>query len=211
MVMKAFRIGDPIGDYFVYDSKGSVLAPGRWNTPLSPMIYTSGDYATAMLEKLVHGSGEMPPSQHWIEIILSVGLSYEIPDMTRLTAWDNEDGAQTKAYGEAWHRSQRSLLLIVPSVVTRFTNNILINPEHPQFRDIPHGMHHTPVRWDSRLFAAPSSPSQAREEAEAVGHSLGSLADSLGLDEPSREAYRRQMMRPKWRELQARRRRRPDP
>ena len=49
---------------------GSSLAPGRWNTPGSPLIYSSGHYSTALLEKLVHGSGRLPPNQHYIQITI---------------------------------------------------------------------------------------------------------------------------------------------
>jgi RES domain-containing protein len=33
------------------------------------MIYSSQHYSTAMLEKLVNGSGHLPPNQHYIEMI----------------------------------------------------------------------------------------------------------------------------------------------
>lgn len=156
-VQRAFRIGDLDGNYFVFDGTGARMAPGRWNLSSSPMIYTSADYATSMLEKLVHGSGVMPPNQHYVEIILSVGLSYETADLSSLRDWDAKGGASTKAYGDAWFQSKRSLLLFVPSVVTRVTENILINPTHPQFSDIEVGRHY-PVRWDDRLFSPPSPP-----------------------------------------------------
>jgi len=55
-VLTSYRIGDPRGTYPIFDATGSTLHPGRWNTPASPMIYTSEHYSTAMLEKLVHGS-----------------------------------------------------------------------------------------------------------------------------------------------------------
>ena len=59
-VLTSYRIGDPHGTYPIFDATGSTLHPGRWNTPASPMIYTSEHYSTAMLEKLVHGSGQLP-------------------------------------------------------------------------------------------------------------------------------------------------------
>ncbi len=65
-VLTSYRIGDPRGTYPIFDATGSTLHPGRWNTPASPMIYTSEHYSTAMLEKLVHGSGQLPPDQHYV-------------------------------------------------------------------------------------------------------------------------------------------------
>jgi RES domain-containing protein len=76
-VLRGYRIGDPDGRYPIFDATGSTLYPGRWNTPASPVIYTSEHYSTAMLEKLIHGSGSLPPNQHFIEITLPNGVSYE--------------------------------------------------------------------------------------------------------------------------------------
>jgi RES domain-containing protein len=64
-----------------------------------------------------------------------------------------ESAEPSRAYGEAWQQENRSLLLIVPSVVARIEKNILINPEHPEFPKIETSLHH-PVWWDQRLFAA---------------------------------------------------------
>lgn len=66
--LTAFRIGDPAGAYPIFDAAGSTLAPGRWNKRGSPLIYASEHYSTALLEKLVRGSGRLPPNQHYVEI-----------------------------------------------------------------------------------------------------------------------------------------------
>jgi RES domain-containing protein len=50
-----------------------------------------------------------------------------------------------------WYRERRSLILMVPSVVARIEMNILINPDHPDFSRITHGLHQ-PVWWDERLY-----------------------------------------------------------
>jgi len=46
---------------------------------------------------------------------------------------------------------QLSLILMVPFVVARIETNILINPDHPDFSRITHGLHQ-PVWWDERLY-----------------------------------------------------------
>ena len=157
-ITKCYRIGDPTGAYPIFDATGSKIAPGRWNTSTSPMIYTSEHYSTAMLEKLVHGSGMLPPNQHYIEILLPPGLSYEEVNPAALPGWDAPDPASTaKAYGRAWYRSKRSLLLFVPSIVSRLEWNILINPDHPEFPNVQPDPRHHPVWWDARLFAGAES------------------------------------------------------
>jgi len=116
------------------------------------MIYTSEHYSTAMLEKLVHGSGQLPPNQHYIKVTVPNRVSYEVLNTAALPDWYLETCATSKPYGEAWQQQKRSLLLIVPSVVARLENNILINPEHPEFPQITTSLHQ-PVWWDQRLFA----------------------------------------------------------
>lgn len=150
-VLKCYRIGDPDGDYPIFDPAGSRLYPGRWNTSACPMIYASEHYSTAMLEKLVHGSGRLPPNQHYIEITIPNGATYEVLNVGALPEWHLEMGATSKPFGDAWQRSRRSLILIVPSVVARIETNILINPELSEFTRIATGLHQ-PVWWDKRLF-----------------------------------------------------------
>lgn len=150
--LTAYRIGDPDGVYPIFDATGSTLAPGRWNTPGSPVIYGSEHYSTALLEKLVRGSGQLPPNQHFVAITLPRGLSYEIFSAPSLPGWDNMPATMSKHYGETWCRERRSAILLVPSVVARLDRNILINPAHPEFPQIETSLHE-PVFWDRRLFA----------------------------------------------------------
>lgn len=150
-ILTAYRIGDPAGQYPIFDAAGSKLWPGRWNTTASPMIYASAHYSTAMLEKLAHGNGQMPPNQHWIEITIPPGIPYEILSTAHLPDWDAEDCLAAKAFGETWRKSGRSLVLIVPSVVARMEQNVLINDAHPDARRITHSLHQ-PIWWDARLF-----------------------------------------------------------
>lgn len=145
------RIGDPKGAYPIIDTTGSVMFPGRWNTSSSPMLYTSEHFSTALLEKLVHGSGRLPPNQHYVALTIPPGLSYEYFDEAAHPGWDAANPAISQDYGEWWQKSRRSLLLFVPSVVARPDRNILINPHHPDFGKIETSLH-KPIFWDKRLF-----------------------------------------------------------
>jgi hypothetical protein len=82
-----------------------------------------------------------------------------------------------QVYGETWHREVRSLLLFVPSVVARVERNVLINPQHPEFRQIKHTLHQ-PILWDTRLFTA-TSPSSA-SAAEPPSSDLVVVSQGLG-------------------------------
>lgn len=164
--LTCYRIGDPIGTYPIFDATGSTLAPGRWNTPGCPVIYSSEHYSTALLEKLVYGSGRLPPNQHYIEITIPRGLSYEVFSPPSLPGWDSMPATVSKELGEAWCKERRSSILIVPSVVARLDNNVLINPAHPEFHAITASLHR-PVSWDSRLFGSqgPTPPTPLGENA----------------------------------------------
>ena len=119
------------------------------------MVYTSQYYSTALLEKLAHSSGLLPPNQHYIEITIPNGLTYEILNEASLPGWDNATPTVSRAYGETWQGAGRSLILFVPSVLARLDQNILINRRHPEALRIRWTLHR-PVYWDARLFA--SSP-----------------------------------------------------
>lgn len=147
----SYRIGDPNGAYPIFGATGSTIAPGRWNTPGSPVIYSSEHYSTALLEKLVHGSGRLPPNQHYIAITVPRGLTYEVLSEPALPDWDVMPPVASKAFGDRWFHERRSAILIVPSVVARPDRNVIINPVHPQFRAVETGLH-LPVHWDRRLF-----------------------------------------------------------
>ena len=149
--LKAYRIGDPQGQYPIFDDIGSTIAPGRWNTPAAPVIYTSEHYSTAMLEKLVHANGLMPPNQHFIEITIPVGVSYEMVTKDRLPGWDSPLPAVSAQFGTNWIQERRSALLLVPSFVARIEQNILINRAHEDASTITHDLP-VPIWWDERLF-----------------------------------------------------------
>jgi RES domain-containing protein len=151
--LTCFRIGDPAGRFPIFDATGSTIGPGRWNTSGSAILYTSEHYATALLEKLVHGSGRLPPNQHFITISIPHGLTYEVFSPPGLLEWDAMPATVSRTFGEKWCLEKRSLVLIVPSVVARPERNFLINPAHSEFSRVEKTLHE-PVFWDRRLFGS---------------------------------------------------------
>lgn len=149
--LTCFRIGDPDGEFPIYDARGSALYPGRWNTADTPVIYAGEQYSTAMLEKLVSGNGRVPPNQHYIEITVPAGLTYEVVTKDSLPGWDTLDPWASRTFGAAWVNEQRSAILIVPSYVARIERNIIINPAHESAKQIVYSLP-DPVWWDQRLF-----------------------------------------------------------
>ncbi len=146
--MRTFRIGDPNGRYPIYSGQGAALVEGRWHRRRQGVIYTSEHYSTAMLEKLVHFNGILPPNQHFIEITIPSGTSYEVVTKDSLPDWTRAPRA--RAFGAAWYDARRSAILIVPSYVAREETNVLVNPQHADAAQIRLGLE-KPVWWDRRL------------------------------------------------------------
>lgn len=146
-----WRIGDPAGKYPIYSPEGARRTEGRWHAKGQEVIYTSEHYGTALLEKLVHYNGVLPPNQHFLKIQIPSGITYEVVTKDTLEGWDKPDGAESREFGSKWIDEDRSTLLFVPSVVSREENNVLINPNHEGASKFKVGKE-TPVRWDARLF-----------------------------------------------------------
>lgn len=150
-IQSIWRCGDAAAAYPLLSGVGAGLYPGRWNLPTSPMIYTAETFSTALLEKLTMLGGEMPAAMHGVEIIVPDGVRIEHFNPAVIPDWINRSH-ETRVWGDAWFRRQRSLLLRVPSVCAALIDhNVLVNPSHPDFarlKDKPP----FPIHWDRRLF-----------------------------------------------------------
>jgi len=147
--MRVYRIGDPQGTYPIYSGEGAARGEGRWHEKGQEVIYTSRHYSTALLEKLAHFNGVLPANQHYIEIEIPKGVSYEIFTKDSVPHW--LELPKARAAGSKWFKEKRSAILIVPSFVARIEENVIINCGHPDAQRIRPGLEH-PVAWDMRLF-----------------------------------------------------------
>ena len=147
----AWRIAD--GRFPPFSGIGASMVGGRWNSPGLSLIYASRSYAGAMLEILAHaGIGRVPKTQVAVQISIPASVSMQQVDEAQLpTGWDHADLRVARAFGDDWLRSARSAVLMVPSVLARKENNVLLNPQHPDFLQIVVGSPE-PVIWDARLF-----------------------------------------------------------
>ena len=148
----AWRIAD--GRFEPFSAIGASLVGGRWNSPGLGVIYASRSYAGAMLETLAHaGIGRVPKTHVAIEIAIARDVAVERTDESSLPAgWDDSDLRIARAFGDAWIRDRRTAVLVVPSVLARRQDNVLLNPQHPGFKKVVAGPPE-PVIWDARLFA----------------------------------------------------------
>ena len=151
--MRAYRIGDADGRFPVWSAEGARRASGRWHEAGAEVIYASRNYSTAMLEMLVGWPGRVPPNQHFVEIVMPAGTSYEVVTADVLPGWNLPNRAASQRLGRDWYLEGRSVILVVPSVVARTDSNIVINTRHPDYEGLPIEVGlETPVWWDRRLF-----------------------------------------------------------
>jgi RES domain-containing protein len=143
--------------YPVYDGSGAALEGARWNSPGRFLIYASEHYATAILEKLVHaGRTQLPGLHHAAAIQIPDHLASEEFDPGLVPNWDREDSASAREYGDDWHATGRTAVLIVPSLPGQpVERNFIINPAHPDAARIS-VMPSFDVVWDGRLFGPPA-------------------------------------------------------
>lgn len=79
-------------------------------------------------------------------------MSVERHDESSLPAgWDRADRRAARAFGDAWIRERRTGVLVIASVVARREGNVLLNPQHADFKKAVAGSPE-PVVWDARLF-----------------------------------------------------------
>lgn len=135
--MIVYRLTKPIyADHL--SGKGAAIRGGRWNSKGVEVIYTSSNRSLAMAEVAVHLSLELLPDEYKM-------MSIYIPDDAKVSmiAPDHLDAnwvhhppkSSTKALGDQFVTENSSLLLKVPSVVTRGEFNYLINPYHTRFSE----------------------------------------------------------------------------
>lgn len=99
------------------------------------MVYCSSSLSLAALEVLVHlppamrRKGALPPL---VAVALDVPDTL-IEDSGQLATPNDGD---SRAMGDIWLRSGRSLGLIVPSRVIQQEQNIVLNPRHPRIAEV---------------------------------------------------------------------------
>jgi RES domain-containing protein len=130
------------------DGEGAKRVGGRWNSPGRAVVYMAESVSLAVLENLVHMSKEDFPTGY-------VAVMAVIPDEVSMT--EEEDlrrrfpGLAPAQLGDRWVESGESAVLQVRSAIVPIEHNYLLNPAHPEFRQIVVA-ETTPFSFDERLF-----------------------------------------------------------
>lgn len=123
-----------------FSGDGARLYGGRWNPKGVPLVYTAASQSLAMLEMLVQ---DQPLRARYVAIEARIprGVAIERVRIDRLPPDWREMAARgaLQAIGADWARKARTAVLAVPSVIVPIELNYLLNPAHPEFRQIKTG------------------------------------------------------------------------
>jgi RES domain-containing protein len=134
-----------------WDGEGAKKAGGRWNSVGVAVIYTSGSLSLALVEILVHLTGEILPAYSAVRVEFDESMVRTIARAALPPNWrDSPPPPETQAIGDRWVADLSSVVLQVPSVVVPDEFNYVLNPSHPDFRRVAIGPP-SAFPFDSRL------------------------------------------------------------
>lgn len=136
-----------------FSGLGAKLAGGRWNSEGVACVYSTQTEAQAILEVLIHLQSSAPLEAYsFSRIKLHDSDLMQLDSHSLAKGWNDPAGSRTaRNIGDGWLASGASLALIVPSVLTQYENNVLINPEHPDLRKRLKTLQSWPYGFDQRL------------------------------------------------------------
>ncbi|MBI2188345.1 MAG: RES domain-containing protein [Acidobacteria bacterium] len=138
MAITAWRIVKARHAVNAFDGEGARLEGGRWNSPGTPLVYTSESAALAALELLVHlGRGSILGAYVLIPCTFEEALVERL-DSKRLPGdWRSYPAPpELQLIGDEWAKAAESAVLQVPSAVIPSDCNHLLNPRHRDFKDV---------------------------------------------------------------------------
>lgn len=121
-----------------FSGEGARLYEGRWNSAGVRMVYCSENLALAALEILVHTRPfALRDKFRAFRVTFDDSLLSSIDTKKLPKGWDAQPpGRPSKTIGDEWIKSDRSVVLAVPSVLVPFEKTYLLNPRHADFARI---------------------------------------------------------------------------
>src|ERR1019366_1503293 len=151
--LDVFRLHDP--PFAPLDTTGARLHGGRWNNPGGEVVYASLTFGGAILETRVHANVRTPPPRRIAVITIPEGVRISELTAEDVRGWDDTDLVPSRAAGDAWLASSRSVALLVPGKAgAPIERNIVLNLGHIDARR-PQVTSLGDVSWDIRLFGGP--------------------------------------------------------
>jgi RES domain-containing protein len=119
--------------------KGAAIKGARWNSAGVEIIYAAANRSLAMAEVAVHFTlATLPNDYRMITIFIPDDISLQKLSVTDLPAdWNTfPPPSTTQAIGDQFIADNKYCVLQIPSAVTQGDYNLLINPNHPDFKKI---------------------------------------------------------------------------
>ena len=153
MTITAWRIVKTRHAAKAFDGEGARVEGGRWNSPGTPVVYTSQSAALAALELLVHlGRASILAAYVLIPCVFDDAIVSRLHRRRLPKTWRSYPAApELQLIGDEWARSGGSAVLEVPSAVVETDLNYLLNPHHRDFHTI-RVMNPQPFEFDLRLL-----------------------------------------------------------
>jgi RES domain-containing protein len=127
-----------VSDYIDLSGEGGRKAGARWHSAGSRIVYLAESPMAALVETLVHleiDSEETPDFYTLLRISVPDGIAIQPLDPPAESDW-KRDLELTRRIGDAWLASLETPLARVPSVIAPQTWNYLLNPEHPDAKQV---------------------------------------------------------------------------
>jgi RES domain-containing protein len=138
--------------------EGARLFGGRWNSKGIEVIYTSETRSLALAETLVHLSLKRFTSFTHSLLVLTLPETTFVEEINlkELPAdWNKFPSPPALAnLGDKWAKDKNSVALKVPAAAVLGEYNFLLNPNHPEFKNIRWRIEKFP--YDERIFNPPS-------------------------------------------------------
>jgi RES domain-containing protein len=144
-----------ISNYDDLSGEGGRIGSARWHTAGRPVVYLAETPAGALLERIVHltdsnEDGFLPRFYQLLRV--SVPDEVAIKQLNGLFPTDWKQNLElTRRIGDAWLVSKETPLARVPSAIAPQTWNYLLNPEHPDAKQVVVA-EVIRERFDNRLF-----------------------------------------------------------
>ncbi|MDR9365905.1 MAG: RES family NAD+ phosphorylase [Balneolaceae bacterium] len=121
-----------------FSGEGAKLYGGRFNSEGLAAVYTSGSLSLSLLEMLVQVN-DRSYLRHCLvfqtdvpESLVDSSLMTDLPDRWNQIPY----GHASQNFGDDWLSSSEGLALKIPSVVVPIEHNYVLNPNHPDFRNL---------------------------------------------------------------------------
>lgn len=150
--MLAYRIVNSDYAASCINGEGAKRSGGRWNSKGHPVIYAGTNPSLCVLEMLVHLQSIQLLRAAYVLIEANVpdDRVNSLPPDQLPADWQSPENDACKRLGDSWLAAQTSVGLLVPSAVLPMERNLLLNPDHPDFRFVATG-EPLPLSFDPRL------------------------------------------------------------